>query len=317
MIKNLYGLKDAGKTWYDYLKLGLDKRGWKQSQVDSCMFTKDGIILLVYVDDAILISPYKSLIQKKIKSLQENYNLTDHVELKDYLGVRFEQRKYKPIKLSQPKMIERVLQIVGIDPNNPQTHFKNLPASAKKVLDNNPDVLPRKQHWHYRSAVGCLSYIQAMNQPDITMPTQACARFFNEPKREHEEAVKRICQYLAKTKDDGLILKPDSTKGLECYVDTDWAGSYTHQSSHDLLTAHSQTGYMISYARFPIIWTSKMQPLIALSTTKAEYIVLSTALHEVIAVMNLIKELRSRHFKLNHPTPKISCRTFEDKKKLY
>jgi KUP system potassium uptake protein len=55
-----------------------------------------------------------------------------------------------------------------------------------------------------------------------------------------------------------------------------------------------------------------MQPLIALSTTEAEYIALSTALREVIAVMNLMEELKTRGFHLYHPTPKITCRTFED-----
>jgi hypothetical protein len=55
LIKNLYGLKDAGKTWFEFLKVGLLKRGWRESEVDSCLFTKGEIILVVYVDDAILI----------------------------------------------------------------------------------------------------------------------------------------------------------------------------------------------------------------------------------------------------------------------
>ena len=70
LLKNLYGLKDASKTWFDYLQNGLEKQGWKRSDVDECLFTKNGIILVVYVDDAILISPYKSLIQREISSLQ-------------------------------------------------------------------------------------------------------------------------------------------------------------------------------------------------------------------------------------------------------
>ena len=70
LLKNLYGLKDAGKTWFDFLKKGLFEQGWKQSEIDSCLFTKDGILLVVYVDDAILISPHKTLTDIEIKSLQ-------------------------------------------------------------------------------------------------------------------------------------------------------------------------------------------------------------------------------------------------------
>ena len=55
-----------------------------------------------------------------------------------------------------------------------------------------------------------------------------------------------------------------------------------------------------------------MQPLIALSMTEAEYIALSTALREVIAVMHLMEELKKKGFDIHHPTPKITCRTFED-----
>jgi hypothetical protein len=145
-------------------------------------------------------------------------------------------------------------------------------------LDNDPNGKHREQSWNYRSAVGCLSYIQAMIQPDTTMPVQQCTRFCNEPKRDHEEAVKRICRYLLKTKDQGLILKLDKSSGLECFVDADWAGSWRDRSSNDPLSSHSRTGYVIKYAGCPIIWALKMQPLIALSTTEAEYITLSSAL---------------------------------------
>jgi hypothetical protein len=314
LLRNLYGLKDAGKTWFDFLKVGLLKRGWKPSNVDGCLFTKDGIILIVYVDDAILISPYKSLIQKEISSLQEDFDLTDDGVLKDYLGTRFERRKDGSIKLSQPKMIERVLEIVGLDPHSDRVKMHDTPAIESQILDNDPDGLARIQTWNYRSAVGCLSYIKSMVRPDITFAVQQCARFCNEPKRSHEEAVKRTCRYLLKTKNEGLVLRPDKSRGLECFVDADWAGSWQHRSSNDPLSSHSRTGYIIMYAGCPIIWASKMQPLIALSTTEAEYIALSSSLREVIGVMNLMTELKERKFNFHHPTPRIVCRTFEDNK---
>ena len=112
LLKNLYGLKDAGKTWFDFLNKGLLERGWKQSEIDSCLFTKDGILLVVYVDDAIIISPHKTLIDIEIKSLQEGYNLTNDGKLKDYLGTRFTKLPGGSIELSQPCMIEGVLQMV-------------------------------------------------------------------------------------------------------------------------------------------------------------------------------------------------------------
>ena len=57
-----------------------------------------------------------------------------------------------------------------------------------------------------------------------------------------------------------------------------------------------------------------MQNLVSLSTTKAEYIALSSSLREFISVLNLINELKLRKFQFNHLTPVVKCRTFEDNK---
>ena len=76
LINNLYGLKDAIKTWYEYLKHGLLKRGWSQLSIYECIFTKNGVILVIYVDDSILISPSKQNINEKRTSLMKDYSLT-------------------------------------------------------------------------------------------------------------------------------------------------------------------------------------------------------------------------------------------------
>jgi hypothetical protein len=209
-------------------------------------------------------------------------------------------------------MIERALSSVGLTPISTNVKTHDTPASDHQLLDNDPNGEPRTQQWNYRSAVGCLSYIQAMIRPDITMAVQQCARFCNNPKKAHEEAVKRICRYLLKTQNQGLVMKPDLSKGLECYVDADWAGSWQDRSSNDPLSAHSRTGYVLTYAGCPIVWGSKLQTLIALSTTEAEYIALSSALREVIALMNLLQELQERNFPVHSSTPLIQCRVFED-----
>ena len=55
-------------------------------------------------------------------------------------------------------------------------------------------------------------------------------------------------------------------------------------------------GFVIMYAGCPIIWKISMQKLVALSTTEAEYIALSSALREVIAIINLLEELKVQGF---------------------
>ena len=105
--------------------------------------------------------------------------------------------------------------------------------------------------------------------------------------RSHELAVKRIVRYLKGTKDKGYILKPTFSTMIDCYVDADFAGSWTNKTAHDSNSVRSRSGYVITYAGCPILWSSKLQMDIALSTTEAEYIVLS-------------QSLRNSHFELSY-----------------
>lgn len=86
-----------------------------------------------------------------------------------------------------------------------------------------------------------------MVRPDITFAVQQYAMFCESPNQDHEDAVKRICRYSLKTCDEGIILKPDKSRGLECHVDIDWTGSWGNCSSNNPLFTHSRTGYCISY----------------------------------------------------------------------
>ena len=95
-------------------------------------------------------------------------------------------------------------------------------------------------------------------------------------------------------------------------MDVDFAGAWSQHTSHDPLSCHSRTGFIISYAGCPILWKSKVQSLIALSTTEAEYIALSSALREVIAIVHLLEDLKSYGLPIHGSTPVVKCRTFED-----
>ena len=60
------------------------------------------------------------------------------------------------------------------------------------------------------------------------------------------------------------------------------------------------------------MWGSKMQSLVALSTTEAELIALSTTLCEVIQLQKLLLELRGCNFPIPFTKPQVVCHTFED-----
>ena len=94
-------------------------------------------------------------------------------------------------------------------------------------------------------------------------------------------------------------MTPDGTHELNCYVDTDSACCFMHETAHDKASVLSRTGYVINYSGFPILCVSKMQTEIALSTTVAEYIALSQGMRDLIPLREILQKL-STLLKINN-----------------
>ena len=111
-----------------------------------------------------------------------------------------------------------------------------------------------------------------------------------------------------------MVFKPDKSKGLEVFVDADFARNWDRdEASTDDDTACSRHGYIIRYMGCPITWKSQLQTKIALSSTESEYTGLSYALREAIPMMELLKEMKGHGIPgLMEHKAAIHCRVFED-----
>ena len=225
LIKNVYGLKDASKTWVDHISSGLIDFGFTRSEVDPCLFIKGNLLFCLYVDDAICLTPDKREADKLIKDLEKRgYILTDEGPLSAYLGIQVDRLEGNRISMKQPAFIERIITQSGLK----DARMHDTPADIILTRDSNGQE--RKNDFHYRSLIGQLNYLAATTRPDIQFAVHQCARFCENPKMSHEKAVKRIVRYLRRTKDQGLIMHIDKTKGIECFVDADFAGSFKKEN---------------------------------------------------------------------------------------
>ena len=212
------------------------------------------------------------------------------------------------IEMTQSHLIPRLLDLCGID--SEKVNGRDTPV-GKPLLHKDLKGLPRKQKWNYRSAVGMLGYLTGTSRAELAMAVHQCARFNNCPMLSHERAIIRICRYLLLTKEKGMIYRPNRLLGLQCYVDADFAGGWIQVDADNAENLMSRTGYVIMYAGCPILWSSKLQTEIALSTTEAEYIALSQAVREVLPLISLMKEL-NEVLKINISKPEFFCEVFED-----
>ena len=91
-----------------------------------------------------------------------------------------------------------------------------------------------------------------------------------------------IVKYTAHTIDLKIVYKKNGS-GFIAYADADWAS--------DQITRISVTGYVLMLAEGAVLWVSRKQKTIALSSTEAEYMSMLDASRQLIWVQNLYQEL--------------------------
>lgn len=121
----------------------------------------------------------------------------------------------------------------------------------------------------YIQATGALLYLALCTCPDIAYVVGVLCRFNSNPGPKHWKALKRLLQFVAGTLDyrieysaEAALLGPELFK---TYSDAD----------HGPDNGKSTTRSVIILASSAVDWTSKLQSIIAMSTTEAEFIVAS------------------------------------------
>ena len=141
----------------------------------------------------------------------------------------------------------------------------------------------------YASTVGSLMYAMICTRLDITQAIELVNRFMTNLGKEHWNAVKRILKYMKGTSSATLCFG-GSKFIVKGYVDLDFVG--------DLDKRKYTTSYMFTLADGVVSWLSKLQTIVALSTTEAEYMAATQACKEAIWIQRLMEELRHKQNKV-------------------
>ncbi|GJY45968.1 retrovirus-related pol polyprotein from transposon TNT 1-94 [Tanacetum coccineum] len=259
--KALYGLKQAPKAWYDRLKAFLIKHEYSMGMVDNTLFTKKKssnlIIVQIYVDDIIFGSTCQDMCDDFAKIMHDEFEMSMMGELNFFLGLQIKQME-DGIFFNQSKYIKEMLKKFGLEDSKPM----KTPMSSDTKLTKD-EVCESVDSTKYRGMIGSLLYLTA-SRPDIMFSVCLCARFQEDPKISHLEAVKRIFRYIKGTTHLGLWY-PKGT-GIETivYADSDHAGDYVDRKS--------TSGICTFVGCCLTSWFSKKQTALAISTTEAEYV---------------------------------------------
>ncbi|KAL0448264.1 UNVERIFIED_CONTAM: Copia protein [Sesamum latifolium] len=127
-------------------------------------------------------------------------------------------------------------------------------------------------HSLYRKLIGSLLYLNT--RADITHSVSLLSRFMNKLSKTYFATTKRILRYLKGTKNQGVEFKKEENCKLVGYTDSDWVGSVDDRKS--------TSGYIFCLGTNVILWSSRKQNYIALSSAEVEYIAATNAACEVV-----------------------------------
>jgi hypothetical protein len=114
--------------------------------------------------------------------------------------------------------------------------------------------------------------MKVCTRPDIAHVVGVVSRYMNNLGKEHWEAVKWILMYLRGTTTHALCFGGSDTF-LQGYVDSDMSGDKDNR--------RSTTGYFFTIGGTTVSWISKLQKVVSLSTTEAEYVAATEASKEM------------------------------------
>ena len=310
--KSLYGLRQSPLNFFLHLKDGLEARGFRQSELDPCLFISAEVLCLCYVDDCLFFSKSERKIDEVIEDMKRPNPTPFLLNVEDtvagFLGILMEPQDDGTIELKQTGLIDRILRVMNL-----QDSKENQTPADVKPLAKDEDGPPCEETWSYASVVGMMMYLASNSRPDIAYAVHSAARFTHCPRRSHEKALKKVARYLKGTRDRGMIIKPSSDLSLDCYADADFAGLWNTEDAKDPICVRSRSGFVITLGGTPVLWSSKLQTEITLSTTESEYVALSTAMRSLLPLRQLVFEVADA---LNIKRDEVTkvCRVWEDNK---
>lgn len=297
--KSLYGLRQSARQWNKKLHSTLESLGYKCLESDRSiyLYRKDNvrIILPVFIDDITFAGNSQAAIDSAVTDLKKHFKLRVLGETKFLLGIAITRdQPTRSISLCQRQHIVDMLETFKYsDCNTVSTPMEPDLRLSKEQGAKTPEDVTFMQKVPYLSAVGSLMYLSLTTRPDIAYAVAVLARFSANPGVNHWKAVKHLFRYLQGTKDMKLVYRPDkSGEPFSSFTNTDHGGCKD--------SGRSTGGYLMRYGTGAISWSSKLQTIVALSTTEAEFVAAVEAGKEIVWLRSILRE-----FGYATPSPSI------------
>ncbi|CAM8922241.1 unnamed protein product [Rhodiola kirilowii] len=289
--KSLYGLKQSPRLWYKRFDAFVLSIGFVRSNYDSCLYfsslDNDPVYLLLYVDDMLLISKSMHKINKLKSDLKSEFDMKDLGHARKILGMIIDRDRNKCfLKLHQNPYLQKIVAKFGCADCKPVAvplapHFI---LSKSQCPSNNSEML-EMENIPYSNALGSLMYAMIATRPDLSYAVSLLSRYMSKPGKYHWYALKHVIAYVNSSAELGLCYSKSAVVSeLIGYVDADFASDGDSRKSN--------TSYVFTLSGNCIVWKSRLQPLVAQSTTESEYVAICDACKEAVWLQSMLKETK-------------------------
>lgn len=299
--KALYGLRTSPIRWFQMLEAFLLSLGFIKSNFEETLYLMTGCICLVYVDDIQLWSTNSvdtSVCDSVVASLNARFAMTSLGRTQQFLGLEVAYSDDNSISVCQKAYIDATVARFPMDTVKPAYYPMD---SNVQLFNGKVDDVPLSPRMvaEYLSLVGSLVWVSSSTRPDLAYATSTLASFNSKPLKMHWTAALRVLSYLKATKSLALHYKPDTDlRPLVAFSDSDWGSN--------VATRKSQSGYVLMMADSAIIWKSKPQRCVSLSSTEAEFYDASEAIRTITHSRALIEEISSMFVNTSDTEPASS-----------
>lgn len=296
--KLLYGLKQSPRQWNKKFDQFMKKKGFGRSEHDRCVYTKElsegeRVYLLMYVDDMLIAAKNVIDVAELKEQLSTEFEMKDLGATRRILGMDISRdRNVGVLRLSQSCYLKKVVDNFQMaDAKSTQTPIG---AHFKLAAVTNDGECADTEEVPYCSAVGSIMYAMVGTRPDLAHGIGVVSRYMSKLGNLHWEAVKWLLRYIKGTQDLHLVFTKAEKLEIQGFCDSDFGG--------DLDMKRSTSGYVFTVGDNVVSWKSSLQPVVALSTTEAEFIALTEAVKESIWLKGLLED-----FGFSHGAVKVWC----------
>lgn len=283
IVRALYGTKQAGRKWHQLFKKTVKKEGFKESLKEPCILYKwerrngklEVIIIIVWVDDAVVVSTRPKLTEDLVKNLKKTLKIRKYIPLEkvgdsvSILGGELTKVK-NGYHLGSVKSVNNLLTALSLTSIIDTVKKRGTPMTPGikltdvKLIESSKKLTPEK-HAYYRTGVGILSHLTNFCGPILAYARSQLSSCLNDPREVHFKELVRVATFMGQNIELGLHFKTG--------INPQYPGILTRSDSSykDHLPTMKSTESDNNFYNYSIVaWRSKRQKTVAKSTLHAE-----------------------------------------------